>query len=32
MSNDTRWLLHFSLVVPGLGLIAILTIALLLRG
>jgi len=30
MGNDTRWLLHFSLVV--LGLIAILTIALLLRG
>ncbi len=30
MSNDTRWLLHFSLIV--LGLIAILTIALLLRG
>jgi len=30
MSNDTRWLLHFSLVV--LGLIAILTIALLVRG
>jgi eukaryotic-like serine/threonine-protein kinase len=32
MSNDTRWLLHFSLFVLGLGLIAILTIALLLRG
>ncbi len=32
MSNDTRWLLHFSLIVLGLGLIAILTIALLLRG
>jgi len=30
MSNDTRWQLHFSLVV--LGLIAILTIALLVRG
>jgi len=30
MSNDIRWLLHFSLVV--LGLIAILTIALLVRG
>ncbi len=30
LSNDTRWLLHFSLIV--LGLIAILTIALLLRG
>ena len=32
MSNDTRWLLHFSLIVLGLALIAILTIALLLRG
>jgi serine/threonine protein kinase len=32
MSGDTRWLLHFSLIVLGLGLIAILTIALLLRG
>jgi hypothetical protein len=31
MSGDTRWLLHFSLIVLGLGLIAILTIALLLR-
>ena len=30
--DDTRWLLHFSLIVLGLGLIAILTIALLLRG
>ena len=32
MSSDSRWLLHFSLIVLGLGLIAILTIALLLRG
>jgi serine/threonine protein kinase len=31
MSSDTRWLLHFTLVALGLGLIAILTIALLLR-
>ncbi len=31
-SSDARWLLHFSLIVLGLGLIAILTIALLLRG
>ena len=32
ISSDSRWLLHFSLIVLGLGLIAILTIALLLRG
>ncbi|MGO9815152.1 MAG: hypothetical protein ACLP53_30840 [Isosphaeraceae bacterium] len=32
MGNDSRWLLHFSLIVLGLGLIAVLTIALLLRG
>jgi serine/threonine protein kinase len=31
-TDDTRWLLHFSLIVLGLGLVAILTIALLLRG
>jgi serine/threonine protein kinase len=30
--DETRWLLHFSLVVLGLGLVAILMIALLLRG
>jgi eukaryotic-like serine/threonine-protein kinase len=32
ISDDSRWLLHFSLIVLGLGLIAIFTIALLLRG
>ncbi len=32
MNSDSRWLLHFSLIVLGLGLIAIFTIALLLRG
>ena len=31
-SDDSRWLLHFTLIVLGLGLVAILTIALLLRG
>jgi serine/threonine-protein kinase len=31
-ADDSRWLLHFSLVVLGLGLVAILLIALLLRG
>ena len=31
-ATETRWLLHFSLVVLGLGLVAILIIALLLRG
>jgi hypothetical protein len=30
--DDTRWLLHFSLIVLGLGLIAILTIAIWARG
>ncbi len=30
--GDSRWLLHFSLIVLGIGLVAILTIALLLRG
>ena len=30
--GDSRWLIHFSLVVLGLGLVAILMIALLLRG
>jgi serine/threonine-protein kinase len=30
-SGDSRWLLHFSLIVLGLGLVAILMIALLLR-
>ncbi|WP_165222655.1 serine/threonine-protein kinase [Aquisphaera insulae] len=30
--DDTRWLIHFCLVVMGLGLLAILIIALLLRG
>jgi serine/threonine protein kinase len=32
MGDDGRWLLHFSLVMLGLGLVAILMIALLLRG
>ncbi len=32
VSDDSRWLLHFSLIILGLGLIAIFTIALLLRG
>jgi serine/threonine-protein kinase len=31
-ADDSRWLIHFSLVVLGLGLVAILLIALLLRG
>jgi serine/threonine-protein kinase len=31
MSGDTRWLLHFTLIALGIGLVAILTIALLLR-
>jgi serine/threonine protein kinase len=30
-SNDTRWLLHFTLIALALGLLAILSIALLLR-
>jgi eukaryotic-like serine/threonine-protein kinase len=30
--DDSRWLLHFSMIVLGLGLVAILIIALLLRG
>jgi serine/threonine-protein kinase len=30
--DDSRWLLHFSLIVLGAGLLAIVTIALLLRG
>ena len=30
--DDSRWLLHFSLIVLGLGLVAILIIALLVRG
>jgi serine/threonine protein kinase len=30
-SGDTRWLLHFTLIALGLGLVAILTIALLSR-
>ncbi len=32
ISGDARWLLHFSLIVLGLGLVAILMIASLLRG
>jgi serine/threonine-protein kinase len=32
LSRDSRWLIHFSLIVLGLGLVAILMIALLLRG
>ena len=31
MSSDTRWLLHFTLIALAVGLVAILTIALLLR-
>jgi serine/threonine protein kinase len=31
-ADDSRWLIHFSLVVLGLGIVAILVIALLLRG
>lgn len=31
-TDDSRWLLHFSLIVLGLGLVAILIIALLVRG
>ena len=31
MSNDTRWLLHFTLIVLAVGLVAILAIALLVR-